>query len=310
MKRFLFPAVLAVSLLLSGCDIEEFGNSDRFQTSFHYNFPLQSGGRINLENFNGSVEITGWDQNTVDISGVKYAATEAMRDAIKIDVTPSADSIYIRTVRPSDRWGNMGARYVLKVPRKVQLDRISNSNGAVRASDIQGVARLRTSNGEVHVARFEGGVDATTTNGSIDVEDVNGGVTLHTSNGRVRADAIRGGPFEAFTSNGGISLHLPSTPSGSPLKLTTSNGSIDLTLDNAPSSDIRASSTNGPITFHLPASTSARVRAATTNSSITSDFSTSGQGEVSKHHLEGTIGNGGPLLDITTTNGNVRLLKM
>ncbi len=310
MKPFLFPAVLAISLLLSGCDIEEFGNSDRFQTNFHYNYPLQPGGRINIENFNGSVEITGWDQNTVDISGVKYAATEAMRDAIKIDVTPSADSIYIRTIRPSDRLGNMGARYVLKVPRKVQLERIGNTNGAVRASDIQGAAHLRTTNGEIHVARFEGGLDATTTNGSIDVEDVNGGVNLHTSNGRVRADAIRGGPFEAVTSNGGISLHLPASPSGSPLKLTTSNGSIDLTLDSVPTSDIRASSTNGPITLHLPAATSARVRAVTTNSSITTDFTTSMQGEVTKHHLEGTIGQGGPLLDISTSNGNVRLLKM
>jgi hypothetical protein len=34
------------------------------------------------------------------------------------------------------------------------------------------------------------------------------------------------------------------------------------------------------------------------------------RGEFSKNRLEGVIGNGGPLIDLTTSNGSIRLLKM
>jgi hypothetical protein len=37
------------------------------------------------------------------------------------------------------------------------------------------------------------------------------------------------------------------------------------------------------------------------------------QGRIDKHHLEGSINNGSassPLLDLTTSNGHIRLLKM
>src|SRR5579885_502067 len=69
----LLPGLLA----LAGCDIEDFAASERSTTDFHYSYALKSGGRLSLENFNGSVEITGWDQETVDISGAKYAPASA-----------------------------------------------------------------------------------------------------------------------------------------------------------------------------------------------------------------------------------------
>src|SRR5262245_57695932 len=117
-------------LVLAGCDLEDFGSSTQYSTDFHYSYPLKSGGRVTVETFNGSVEIAGWDQETVDISGAKYGATPEARDAIKIDIAPSPDSVAIRTIRPVER-RNVGARYVLRVPRRAQLDRITTSNGSM-----------------------------------------------------------------------------------------------------------------------------------------------------------------------------------
>ena len=54
----------------------------------------------------------------------------------------------------------------------------------------------------------------------------------------------------------------------------------------------------------------AHVVARTTNSSISSDFEVKMQGEFSKNRLEGIIGNGGPLIDLSTSNGGIQLLKM
>ena len=47
------------------------------------------------------------------------AVAEA-RDAVRVDIVPSPDSIAIRTIRPSER-RNVGARYVLRVPRRMQV---------------------------------------------------------------------------------------------------------------------------------------------------------------------------------------------
>src|SRR5207248_5433716 len=130
--------------------------SDRYQSDFHYSYPLKPGGKLELESFNGSVEITSWDQNVVDISGSKYASSEQMRDAIKIDITPSDSSIYVRTIRPSERHGNLGARYVVKVPHKVELGRIVSSNGHIKVSDVEGPVHLRTSNGSIRLVKLVG----------------------------------------------------------------------------------------------------------------------------------------------------------
>jgi len=59
----------------------------------------------------------------------------------------------------------------------------------------------------------------------------------------------------------------------------------------------------------MPALLNARVTARTTNSSISSDFEMTLHGEIGRDHMEGTIGNGGPPIDLTTSNGGIRLLK-
>jgi DUF4097 and DUF4098 domain-containing protein YvlB len=303
---------LAATLVgLTGCDIEDFdiGGSERFTEDFHYSYPLQPGGRLSVENANGSIEISGWDQNTVDVSGTKYARTPELRDALRIEIEHTVDSIYIRTVRPSNRRGNMGAKYIIKVPRRTQLERIASSNGAIHATDLEGAARLKTSNGAVRAENLQGTLDAQTSNGAIDVQNLGGSASLHTTNGRVHAEEVHGS-LEADTSNGGIHVHLAKPDPGRPIKLETSNGPIELTLETLNQNEIRASTSNGGITLHLPGGTGANLNADTSNSSITTEFEVATQGTLNKHHLEGKIGTGGPTIELSTSNGSIRVLKM
>jgi len=309
--RVLVAPLFAGLLISSACDIEDwdFGGSERYSEDFHYNYALPPGGRLSVENFNGSVEISGWDQATIDISGSKYARTPELRDALKIDIEHAADSVYIRTVRPSARRGGMGAKFIIKVPRRTQLERISTSNGGIHTLDIEGNARLKTSNGGVRAEDLHGSLNAETSNGGIDVQDLEGGASLHTSNGHVRAEDVRGS-LEAETSNGGIHVRLAKSEAGHPIKLETTNGGIELTIETAQQNDVRASTSNGSITLHLPSNLNAQLNANTSNSSISSDFEVATQGTMSKNHLEGRIGSGGPTLDLSTSNGSIRLLKM
>lgn len=310
MRRSTLLWILLPGLIgLLGCDIEDFGSSERYTADFHYNYALHSGGRLSLENFNGSIEITGWDQETVDISGTKYAPTPELRDAMKIDVSNTPDEVTIRTVRPSERRGNMGAKYIVRVPRKTQLDRITSSNGSVRVSEVEGAVRLRTSNGAVRTLNLRGNLDVQTSNGAVEIQSLDGNAVLRTSNGRIHADEVRGS-VDATTSNGGVTVRIGKTEGSHPVKIETSNGGVDLTLAAENRSDIRVSSSNSGITLHLPQSTNARLVASTSNSSISTEFDVKTQGSLSKHHLEGDIGAGGPTIQLSTSNGGIRVLKM
>ncbi len=309
-RRLLFLPLAALSLALTGCDIEELGDSNRFKEDFSYSFPLKEGGRIDVDNFNGSIEITAWDRDSVDVTGQKYASTQDLLEAIKIDIVPSPDSIRIRTVRPVERRGNMGARYILRVPRRVVLDRIVSSNGGIRVNGVEGDARLRSSNGRISISDLKGALEANTSNGGIEIQQLDGSANLRTSNGAIRVDNVRGA-FEALTSNAGIEARLTEIDPNRPIRVETSNGSINVTLEQMKGHELRASSSNGSITIRLPESTAAKVRAHTSNSSITSDFDVLVKGGLkTKTRLEGTIGDGAGLLDVGTSNGSIRLLKL
>ena len=240
-----------------------------------------------------------------------YARTESRLDEIKIDVQSSSNSIMIRAIQPLDRHGNAGARFVIRVPQHAELASIHSSNGPIRVDRVDGAAHLRTSNGGVHAAGIHGVLDVETSNGPVEVADITGDTYLHSTNGRIRAD-VRKGQFEATTSNGSIDVRLQD-PADRPVRLKTSNGGIQVELNAAAAvinNGKRIVILNAPITVRIPQDAGARVSAHASNSSITSDFEVTAHGFLNRHMLEGTIGKGGPLLDLTTSNGGIHLLKM
>ena len=274
---------LLPAILLTGCISIDFGSSDRYRADFHYAYDLQPGGHINLENMNGPVEISGWDQNKIEITGVRNASTQEGLDALKIDIHNTPSSIDIRTVRPSG-FHNGGASYALRVPRAAVLDHIATTNGSLRVHDLDNGGYLKSTNGSLRIEDVRGAVDAQTSNSSIEVHSIGGDAKMKTSNGRIHAEDI-GGEVEAKTSNGSVSIE----------------------LDHAPKSRIRVETSNGGITVRLPASTGAKLEADTTNGSVTTDFNVSESGRAS--HLDATINGGGPLIELTTRNGSISILR-
>ena len=306
-QRILTGLGAAAVFMLSGCiDVDLGGISDRYREDFHYSYSLNPGATIQLESFNGSVEITGWDKDLVEIDGTKYAASEMRMKDIKIDISDSPNSLSIRTSHPMEHFGNAGARFTLHVPKRVDLTNISTSNGPVRINTIEGSAHVHTSNGSIHASGLKGSLDAQTSNGTVDLSDVSGDTTVRTSNGSVKAE-VRKGHFDAHTSNGSITARLLEADSH-PVRLESSNGHIELTLDEA--REVHATTSNSSITIRMPATINATVNAHTSNASITSDFDVSVHGgRIGKHSLEGNIGEGGPTLDLGTSNGSIKLVR-
>ena len=307
MSRYLSVLFAAPFLaVLTGCDFEEMAAAMNEKEEFHMSKPLKAGGHFRMENYNGSVEISGWEKDEVDIAGTKYASTKSQLAEIKIDVQTMADGLQIRTIPPVQRRGNSGAKYVIRVPRRLLLDQVNTSNGTIRIENVEGAAHVRTSNGGVRTRSLKGEIDVITSNGTIEISDSYGPVQLATTNGNIKADNVHG-TFQGRTSNGNIEARLFEVPAGSPVKANTSNGRVDLTLDVL-KTDIRAATSNGSISVHLPANLNARINATTSNSTVSSDFEVK-SGSSTKRHLDGVVGTGGPAIELNTSNGDIRLRK-
>jgi hypothetical protein len=308
----------AALLVLAGCDLDDVvaaSHSQKFTEDFHRSYALKSGGRIELESFNGPVEVYGWDQEKVEINGAKYASTREALAEIRIDISHTPDSmIVIKTVRPEwtgGRRGNRGVKYRIHVPRKVQFDRVTTSNGSLRLESVEGRGHFRTSNGAIRFLSYKGDVEAHTSNGRIELEGFSGSASLHTSNGPIEAKGIKGS-LDATTSNGAIDVETDELDPSRPVKLETSNGPIVLTMGarGGGGPGVRARTSNGPISVRMPEGAGARVRAHTSShSAVTSELPMNNGTQAGKSHLDGTIGAGGPLLELTTTNGPIKLSR-
>jgi DUF4097 and DUF4098 domain-containing protein YvlB len=305
-KTLLALGGLSAALLsLTSC-IVGVGDWERYSKDFHSSYPLKPGGKLEVETFNGSVDISAWDQDTVDISGTKYGPSQDEADNLRVDVENHPDSVSVRVPRPTDHRNNQGARLTIKIPRNTQLERIITSNSSIHTEDGAGPAHLHTSNGSIRVMDLRGELEAETSNNSIELEGVEGNAHVHSSNGHIRAQRVNGS-LDASTSNSGVNVDIARPDK--PVRIDTSNNSVELDLPPNFSSSLHVGTNNGPITLHLADGTNARISARTSNSSIDTDFEVRARGELSRNRLEGEIGSGGPLFDLTTSNGKIHLLK-
>lgn len=127
-----------------------------------------------------------------------------------------------------------------------------------------------------------------TVNGGISVMDVEGRIEFRTTNGGVKLARIAG-DVQGRTTNGGVSVDLDgATWRGEGLDVRTQNGGVKL---------------------NIPADYSARLETGTVNGRIRVDFPVTVQGRIDRD-LETTLGAGGPLVRVRTTNGGVNIAQV
>jgi DUF4097 and DUF4098 domain-containing protein YvlB len=186
---------------------------------FHQTYALAPDGRIELDNINGSVHITAWDRNEVQLDAVKSAGTKERLDEARIEIDSNKNSLSIRTqYREHDHtwtrgdWENNPAsvEYTLSVPRTAHLDEIKLINGSL---DITGVT---------------GEVRASCINGRLKAQNLAGRSNLSTINGLLKAqfDQLSGSSMELNSVNGSVELILPSD-SKVQLEANTVSGNIE-----------------------------------------------------------------------------------
>lgn len=122
-----------------------------------------------------------------------------------------------------------------------------------------------------------------------------------TVSGNVRGNQLAGDVF-AITVSGNVDLATTGIASG-----VTTSGSVTASLGASNwGRDLSFATVSGNVSVTVPAATNALVVATVVTGVITSDFPLT---EVSPGRREGTLGNGGPTLALSTVSGNVTLLR-
>jgi hypothetical protein len=131
----------------------------------------------------------------------------------------------------------------------------------------------------------------------LSVKTHNGGVTVSDVRGQIRFDAH----------NGGVHLKRVAGDVGG----ATYNGGIEVELMGSiwDGRQLEVSTYNGGIIVAMPAGYSAHFQAETSSGRIQSDFPITVSGEVRPRQLDTNIGSGGPLIHLTTHNGQVTLKR-
>lgn len=130
-------------------------------------------------------------------------------------------------------------------------------------------------------------LDLRASNGGITIANVTGNMRFDTTNGGVKLTDI-GGRVNGETRNGGLTVNLSGNKwDGEGLDVETSNGGV---------------------TLAIPENYNAELETRTVNGGLRIDFPITVQGELTgRKGFSTTLGSGGPLVRVRTTNGGVKI---
>ena len=144
----------------------------------HRTFPLDAAGRVVLENYKGTIQVSAWDQNEVSVD-VRIEEDDAWffgsQSLNRADVRFDASSNQLRIEGKTDSVPSFlsGAapffHYTIRMPRRASL-------------------RIKDYKSDTEISGLESEIEMETYKGSVRVRDLSGGLRLNTYKGTVRAD--------------------------------------------------------------------------------------------------------------------------
>jgi hypothetical protein len=158
--------------------------------------------------------------------------------------------------------------------------------GTTHLEHIRGNVLFHTSRTDLRLARLDGETEISP-NADLSSDQVQGPLTLTTRNRNISLDRVSGD-----------------------VSITNRNGSVDLT-SAPPLGNVTVENRNGSVSLTMPEHAGFIVQAETTNGDAENDFdlNTDEHDDSNRKSINGTVGKGGPLVRITTTQGDVAIRK-
>jgi hypothetical protein len=212
--------------------------------------------------------------------------------------------------------------------------------GDVRANNIEGVLRVHQSRGAISADAVDGSMEIEGRGSDVSVQNVTGSVTVEgnfsgsmrfgniaqmlrynssrtslntqklTGNltmdmGNLTANGVAG-PFDLATRDKDILLENFKLN----VKIVNSNGDVRLQTMTTPVHPIQVTSRKGDVTLTMPAGSSFVLNALSNNGEVSCDFPGMNVSKLpGKGSISGTYGKGGPVINLLSTYGTIRVLK-
>jgi DUF4097 and DUF4098 domain-containing protein YvlB len=296
----------------------------------HFARTLQVSGPVDLEvqTGSGSVEVRTGDNSTVHISGTVrssggwFDSSDAESKVHYIEAHPPIEQHgnLIKIGHSDDREmdHNVSISYEIVVPTETRL-RSNTGSGEQSINGVRGPVDASSGSGHLRLTNIGDAVRASTGSGHITVDGVKGEVHASTGSGQIQATGVAGG-LHASTGSGSVTLR--QTAPGD-VEVNTGSGTLELegvhghvraetasgniTVEGEGRESWRLSTASGNVTVRLPSQQGFTLRAHTVSGDIHTDREMTVQGTLSKHEVEGKVGDGAFLLDVSTVSGNIRV---
>jgi DUF4097 and DUF4098 domain-containing protein YvlB len=251
------------------------------------------GGRLHLENKNGSIRISGQEtaecriKATVEVkAGSERKRNELMED-VKLEVKPEKGGASVDVEHRKLRWGeSVRVDFEITVPKQASVE-LANGNGDIDISDIAG------------------DIEAATGNGFIGLDETDGDVKLSVGNGKVTLDETEFGKCKVSVGNGKI------TGKGisGDIKFTVGHGSVKVSYAKNAHGAINAEVElgMGGIDFRGPDGLSAEVEATTAMGSIDTALPLKRSKDMMAGTVRGTVGKGEGKVKLATSMGSIKI---
>jgi hypothetical protein len=272
---------------------------------FNQQLPADPHGIVEISNFSGRIDVTGWDQPQVSVlanlpSGVDSLDFRSDHGRTIISVKPNATFGF--------GFGGGDVDLKVKVPRGSEVD-VTGVSGDVISSGVTGMQRLKSVSGEIRADIAQSDVEAKTVSGGISLRGDGKPVELHLTSisGDIRLE--RGaGDVEANTTSGEISLQVDS---GRSVRMRTISGDVVFRGSLAKDADVDTQTVSGDVKFQAKPELAYEYEVTTFSGDIDNCFgaksektSRYGPGE----RLSGSRGDGnGGHVRIKTMSGDVNL---
>ena len=227
--------------------------------TFHETYEVPQGAQLTVENANGDIIVSGWDEDVVEVQAEKKT-THGIDEFQKVDIEVSTEEgIAIRT-KYLEKNARVAVHYTIRVPEHVVVKQVETSNGDIELTDVHGDVAAKTSNGDLRARSLDGTIDVRTSNGSIELVDVANLDQARTSNGSINAEILSSPKHDMdfVTSNGSINLYVAHDVNADVI-MSTSLGkvsvhNVDIEVEKKSSTFIQGSLGRGGNTIHATTS--------------------------------------------------------
>jgi hypothetical protein len=262
--------VSKISLILLLC-VSCLGVS-AFAEEWTKSYQVSNNPSLRVETNDAAIEVTHGVSNTINVRVIADGISIG-GSGVRITEHQDSDKVDLQVHIPND-WGfhfnvHHGVRVEVQVPPQAALD-LHSGDGHISVNGVSGQARLDTGDGHIDVQNFSGALHGHTADGHMTIDGMFTDLDLRSGDGHVDLTVRPGSKL-----NNGWLIH-------------TSDGRVEAKLPQDLACELYAHTGDGHIQLDLPVTVS---------------------GSIEHSRVRGKVNGGGPLLEISTGDGSIRIGK-